>query len=176
MDEATIRKDFELMKQFNINLVRTSHYPPNIEYLQLANEYGIYVVDEAGVECHRNIYLSGKPEWKNMFIDRGTKMVRRDRNNPSIVFWSGGNEAGSGDNLKAMMEEGRKLDASRPNWMYGGNTFQIPFENIVGPRYWRPFRIEKLAEQIQKDSRPSFMDEYLAALETVWVDWTITGS
>ncbi len=164
MDEATIRKDFELMKQFNINLVRTSHYPPNIEYLQLANEYGIYVVDEAGVECHRNIYLSGVPAWKEMFIDRGTKMVRRDRNNPCIVFWSGGNEAGSGDNLKAMMEEGRKLDPSRPNWMYGGNTFQIPFENIVGPRYWRPFRLKQLAEvNPGEDSRPSFMDEYLAA-------------
>jgi beta-galactosidase len=99
-----------------------------------------------------------------MFIDRGTKMVRRDRNNPCIVFWSGGNEAGSGNNLKAMMEEGRKLDPSRPNWMYGGNTFQIPFENIVGPRYWRPFRLKQLAEvDPNEDSRPSFMDEYLAA-------------
>jgi len=164
MDEATIRKDFELMKQFNINLVRTSHYPPNIVYLQLANEYGIYVVDETGDECHGNIYLSGEPEWREMFIDRARKVVKRDRNNPSIVFWSGGNEAGVGDNLKAMMEAGRKLDPSRPNWMYGGNTFEIPFEDIIGPRYWRPYRIKQLAEQNPaEDSRPSFMDEYLAA-------------
>lgn len=164
MDMETIKRDFEIMKQFNINLVRTSHYPPSIEYLELANEYGIYVVDEAGVECHRNIYLSGKPEWKEMFIDRGRKIVVRDRNNPCIVFWSGGNEAGVGDNLKEMMEEGRKLDPSRPNWMYGGNTFEIPFEDIVGPRYWRPFQLKKLAGQDPaKDSRPSFQDEYLAA-------------
>jgi beta-galactosidase len=164
MDLETIRRDFEIMKQFNINLVRTSHYPPSIEYIQLANAYGIYIVDEAGVECHGNIYLSGEPEWKNMFVDRGRKMVKRDRNNPSIVFWSGGNEAGVSDNLKVMMEEGRKLDPSRPDWMYGGNTFQISFEDIIGPRYWTPFELKKLAEQdAAKDSRPSFMDEYLAA-------------
>ena len=164
MDVETMKKDFALMKQFNINLVRTSHYPPSIEYLQLANEYGIYVVDEAGVECHRNIFLSGDPAWKDMFVDRGSKMVLRDRNNPCVVFWSGGNEAGVGDNLKDMMDEGRKLDPSRPNWMYGGNTFYIPFENIVGPRYWTPFELKKLAEQDPaEDQRPSFMDEYLAA-------------
>ena len=164
MDIETMRMDFEIMKRFNINLVRTSHYPPSIEYLQLANEYGIYVVDEAGVECHGNIYLSGETAWKEMFMDRGRKMVKRDRNNPCIVFWSGGNEAGVGDNLKAMMDEGRKLDPSRPNWMYGGNSFQIPFENIIGPRYWTPFELKKLAEQdLTEDSRPSFMDEYLAA-------------
>ena len=164
MDIETIKKDFELMKQFNINLARTSHYPPSIEYLQLANEYGIYVVDETGDECHRNIYLAKDPAWKNMFVDRARKLVKRDRNNPCVVFWSAGNEAGSGENIKALMEEGRRLDPSRPNWMYGGNTFQIPFEEIIGPRYWTPFELKKLAEQNPaEDNRPSFMDEYLAA-------------
>lgn len=164
MDEETIRKDFELMKQFNINLVRTSHYPPSIEYLQLANEYGVYVVDETGDECHRHTYLAKDPAWKAMFVDRATKIVKRDRNNPCIVFWSAGNEAGHGENIKALIEEGRRLDPSRSNWMYGGNTFQIPYEEIIGPRYWTPFDLKKLAEQDPKeDNRPSFMDEYLAA-------------
>ncbi|NJN24573.1 MAG: hypothetical protein HC819_00500 [Cyclobacteriaceae bacterium] len=164
MDTATIKKDFELMKQFNINLVRTSHYPPNIEYLQMANEYGLYIVDETGDECHGHEYLSEDPAWLPMFIDRVTKMVLRDRNNPSVVFWSAGNEAGEGNNLKLLMEEGRKLDPSRPDWMYGGNNEDIPFEDIFGPRYWSPFELQKLAEQDPKiDSRPSFMDEYLSA-------------
>lgn len=164
MDQETIKKDFELMKLFNINLVRTSHYPPSIEYLQLANEYGIYVVDETGDECHRHTYLAKDPAWKAMFVDRATKIVKRDRNNPSIVFWSAGNEAGHGENIKALMEEGRRLDPSRSDWMYGGNTFQIPYEEIIGPRYWTPFDLKKLAEQDPEvDHRPSFMDEYLAA-------------
>lgn len=164
MDEATIRKDFELMKQFNINLVRTSHYPPNVEYLELANEYGIYVVDETNDECHGNIYLSRDSSWKAMFVDRARKMVYRDRNHPCIIFWSAGNEAGTGDNIKALIEEGRKIDPSRPDWMYGGNTFHIPFEDIIGPRYWIPLELKKLAEQdTAANIRPSFMDEYLAA-------------
>lgn len=164
MDVETIKKDFALMKQFNINAVRTSHYPPNIEYLQLADEYGIYVIVEAGIECHNHEYLSADPAWKEVFVDRGRQMVLRDRNHPSVVFWSAGNEAGEGENIKALMEEGRKLDPSRPAWMYGGNNENIPFENIFGPRYWTPLQVKKLAEQDPAiDSRPSFMDEYLAA-------------
>jgi beta-galactosidase len=164
MDTETIRKDFELMKQFNINLVRTSHYPPNIEYLQLADQYGIYVVDEAGTECHNHEYLSEEPAWRAQFVDRGRKMVKRDRNHVSVVFWSAGNEAGVGENLKVLMEEGRKLDPSRPRWMYGGNIEDIPFEDIYGPRYWTPFEVKILADQSpDEDSRPSFMDEYLGA-------------
>lgn len=164
MPIETIRKDFELMKQFNINCVRTSHYPPNIEYLDLADEMGLYVVDETGDECHDNIYLSKDPEWKAAFVDRARKMVFRDRNHPSIIIWSAGNEAGSGNNIKALIEEGKKIDPSRPGWMYGGNTFQIPFEDIIGPRYWIPLEVKKLAQQpVEEDGRPSFMDEYLAA-------------
>ncbi|MFW5657678.1 MAG: glycoside hydrolase family 2 protein, partial [Bacteroidota bacterium] len=164
MDMETIRKDFELMKQFNINLVRFSHYPPNTEYLQLADEYGLYVVDETGDECHGNIYLSEDTAWRAAFVDRARKMVIRDRNHPSIVFWSAGNEAGNGKNIQAVIQTGQELDPSRPDWMYGGNTFMVPYEQIVGPRYWAPFELKKLAEQDPvEDSRPSFMDEYLAA-------------
>lgn len=162
----TLRKDLELMKQFNINLVRTSHYPPSPEYLDLADEMGMYVVCEAGTECHDNEYLSEMPEWADMFVDRGIKMIYRDRNHPSVIFWSAGNEAGVGNNLHLLMEEGRKIDPSRPDFMYGGNTFYIPFEDIVGPRYWRPWEIRNLAEgkvTSQDDQRPSFQDEYLAA-------------
>lgn len=162
----TLREDLLIMKRFNINLVRTSHYPPSPEYLDLADELGIYVICEAGTECHDNEYLSEQTAWEPMFIDRGVKMVYRDRNHPSVIFWSAGNEAGEGENLKKLMETCKKIDPSRPFWMYGGNRFYIPFEDIVGPRYWRPLELVNLAEDKvlgQNDQRPSFQDEYLAA-------------
>ena len=163
MPVETMREDLVLMKQFNINCVRTSHYPPNSEYLQLADELGMYIVDEAGTECHNNIYLSKLPEWRNAFIDRGVKMVMRDRNHPSIIIWSAGNEAGVGNSLKDLIDTCKSIDPSRPGWMYGGNTFSIPFEDIIGPRYWIPWEVQKLAKKpASEDSRPSFMDEYLS--------------
>ena len=84
MDVETMRKDLTLMKQFNINAVRTSHYPPNVEYLDLADELGIYIFDETGDEAHSNIQLSSQPEWKEQFLDRMRKMVYRDRNHASL--------------------------------------------------------------------------------------------
>lgn len=162
----TLREDLLIMKRFNINLVRTSHYPPSPEYLDLADELGMYIVCEAGTECHDNEYLSELPEWEAMFVDRGVKMVHRDRNHPSVVFWSAGNEAGEGQNLKTLMETCRKIDVSRPYYMYGGNQDSIPFEDIIGPRYWRPLELKNLAENKvygADDNRPSFQDEYLAA-------------
>jgi beta-galactosidase len=163
MDEATIRKDFSLFKQFNINCVRTSHYPPVTRYLELADEYGIYVVDEAGVEAHATENVSRLKEWEDMYRERSRKMVLRDRNHPSILFWSAGNESGEGNNICAVIDEGKKYDKTR-YWMYGGNAFSHPCEEIIGPRY------PKLSDLITKvflvpdsiDSRPSFLDEYLA--------------
>lgn len=171
MDEETIKKDFTLMKQFNINCVRTSHYPPNVEYLQLADEFGIYVIDEAGVEAHATEFLSDLDEWRPMYLDRMRKMVLRDRNHPSIIIWSAGNESGWGDNLCEMIAKGKKLDPSRPAWMYGGNADENPANNpiqceeIVGPRYGTPFELKTLFGQVDvnDDPRISFMDEYLAA-------------
>ncbi len=168
MDVETMRKDLHLMKQFNINCVRTSHYPPNVEYLELADELGIYIVDETGDEAHAYIHISHLPQWREQYLDRMRKMVYRDRNHPSVVIWSAGNESGPGDNLCALMEEGKKLDPSRPAWMYGGNqdrdpaTNPIKCEDIVGPRYQIPFTLEQRFGK-SDDPRPSFMDEYIAA-------------
>ncbi|HEX2395875.1 MAG TPA: glycoside hydrolase family 2 TIM barrel-domain containing protein, partial [Bacteroidales bacterium] len=122
MNEETMIRDFNLFKQFNINCVRTSHYPPVNRYLELADEYGIYIVDETGDECHATEYLSGRKEWEDMYRERARKMVLRDRNHPSILFWSAGNESGEGENICKVIEEGRKYDTTR-YWMYGGNAF-----------------------------------------------------
>ncbi len=85
MNEETIRKDMALLKQFNINCVRTSHYPPVIRYLELADEYGIYIADETGDESHATEYVSGMKEWESMYRERARKMVLRDRNHPSVL-------------------------------------------------------------------------------------------
>jgi beta-galactosidase len=163
MDEATIRKDMSLFKQFNINCVRTSHYPPVIRYLELADEYGIYVVDETGDESHATEYVSERKEWEAMYRERARKMVLRDRNHPSILFWSAGNESGEGDNICSVIDEGKKFDKTR-YWMYGGNAFSQKCEEIIGPRYPR---ISDLITKVflvpdSIDHRPSFLDEYLA--------------
>ena len=171
MNVEIIRKDFYLMKQFNINCVRTSHYPPVKEYLQLADETGIYIVDEAGVEAHATEFISNRPEWTKSYVERAEKMVLRDRNHPSIIFWSAGNESGSGFNICEVIAAGKRLDPSRPAWMYGGNDNDHPGKNpikcedIIGPRYGTPFELKVLFGQSPEeiDPRPSFMDEYLSA-------------
>jgi beta-galactosidase len=170
MDTATMREDLSLMKRFNINAVRTSHYPPNPEYLDLADELGVYVIDETGDEAHSTIWLSERPEWRAAYVDRGSKMVHRDRNHPSVVIWSAGNESGSGDNICAIIAEGKRLDPTR-NWLYGGNNDYYPginpidCEDIVGPRYPTPFELKTAYGEVPAsvEPRPSFMDEYAAA-------------
>jgi len=163
MNEETIRKDMALFKQFNINCVRTSHYPPVIRYLELADEYGIYVVDETGDESHATEYVSENKNWEGMYRERARKMVLRDRNHPSVLIWSAGNESGEGDNICAVINEGKKYDKTR-YWMYGGNAFSHPCEEIIGPRYPKIFELLANVFLVPDsiDPRPSFLDEYLA--------------
>lgn len=170
MDIETMRKDLILMKQFNINCVRTSHYPPNKEYLDLADELGMYVVDEIGNESHATEYISELDVWTAAYINRAERIVLRDRSHPCIIFWSAGNESGFGKNNCEVIKAGKALDPTRL-WMYGGNTDdqawanEVPCEDIIGPRYATPaelkYRIANVPES--QDPRPSFMDEYVAA-------------
>ena len=169
MDRETILKDFKLMKKFNINCVRTSHYPPTVEYLNLADEMGIYVVDETGDESHATEYISELPEWRDAYVDRVRGMVLRDRNHPSVIFWSAGNESGFGNNICEVIKEGKRLDPTRI-FMYGGNTDdvawknEVPCEDIIGPRYPTPYELKTRIAQVpeSQDPRPSFMDEYIS--------------
>ncbi|WP_277466424.1 glycoside hydrolase family 2 TIM barrel-domain containing protein [Parabacteroides sp. PF5-6] len=163
MNEATIRKDFEILKQFNFNAVRTSHYPPVNKYLELADEYGLYVIDEAGVEAHASEYVSQWPEFTEMYRERVRRMVLRDRNYASVLFWSAGNESGEGFNITEVIREGKKYDPTR-SWMYGGNAFAHPAEEIIGPRYPTPMELEMQVgvSPDPNELRPSFMDEYLS--------------
>jgi beta-galactosidase len=170
MDIETMRKDLILMKQFNINCVRSSHYPPNNEYLDLADELGMYIVDETGDEAHATEYLSESDKWTAAYVNRAERLVLRDRSHPCVIFWSAGNESGFGNNICEVIKRGKELDPTRL-WMYGGNTDdpawanEVPCEDIIGPRYPTPaelkYRIANVPES--QDPRPSFMDEYVAA-------------
>jgi beta-galactosidase len=117
LPEERYRQDVILMKQANINAVRTSHYPADPLFYDLCDEYGIYVMDEADLESHavRKQGIPGNnPLWKDAAIDRVTRMVRRDRNHPCVVFWSLGNEAGFGPNFVRMKKALLALDTTRP--------------------------------------------------------------
>jgi len=111
--------DIKLMKQNSINAVRCSHYPNKTDWYDLCDEYGLYVVDEANLESHDlwvhyQVYLSEDPLWKTAFVERGKAMAERDKNSPSIVMWSMGNEAGWGVNFDSMYADIKKIDVSRP--------------------------------------------------------------
>ena len=115
ISEALMRKDIETMKQHNINAVRTSHYPNDALFYDLCDEYGLYVVDEANVEAHHHYaQLGADPVWANAFLNRAIRMVERDKNHPSIIMWSLGNETGFGPNQTAMAGWIRQFDPSRP--------------------------------------------------------------
>ena len=111
-------QDVRLMKEANVNHVRNSHYPEDDYWYYLCDIYGIYVLDEANVESHGYYYgessLSHRKEWEKATVARNLDMVRRNRNHPSVVFWSLGNEAGPGENFAAASAAIRKMDPSRP--------------------------------------------------------------
>jgi beta-galactosidase len=114
-----MRRDIQLMKEFNINAVRTSHYPNDPYWYDLADEYGLYLVDEADIESHGMGYnpavtLGNNPVWQAAHLDRTIRMVERDKNHPSIIIWSLGNEAGNGVNFYATYRWIKQRDSTRP--------------------------------------------------------------
>lgn len=112
-------KDIKLMKQHNINAVRTAHYPNDPRFYDLCDEYGLYVIDEADIECHgfdiigKPHQLSQDPDWKEAYVDRMKRMVERDKNHPSIIIWSLGNESGFGQNHVEMANWTKQKDPTR---------------------------------------------------------------
>jgi len=114
-----MRRDVILMKQHNVNMVRTSHYPNDPRFLELCDVYGLYVCDEADIECHgsgiaqTNNMFSNNPDWEEAYLDRAERMLERDKNFASVIMWSVGNESGPGVNHKKMAEYFRERDGSR---------------------------------------------------------------
>ncbi|MGY0640399.1 MAG: glycoside hydrolase family 2 TIM barrel-domain containing protein [Paraglaciecola chathamensis] len=116
ISRESMRRDMQLLKQFNINAVRTSHYPNDPYWYALADEYGMYIVDEANIESHGigaanqaiaydpKGHMGNMPDWKGAYLDRVSNMYERDKNHPSIVIWSIGNETGDGPNMEALYD------------------------------------------------------------------------
>ena len=121
VDVPTMLRDITLMKQANINTVRTSHYPRQPKMYDMFDAYGLFVMDEADLECHGNNSLTRDTSWTAAFVDRDVRMVLRDRNHPSVIFWSLGNENGEGSNMDAGYAAVRKLDA-RPIHCHGNES------------------------------------------------------
>ena len=133
-------EDVLLMKRFNINAVRTAHYPNDPYFYDLCDQYGLYVVDEANIECHAFLaQLGNDPRYAQAFLERGIRMVLRDKNHPSIIAWSLGNESGYGANHDSMAAWIRRTDPSRPIQYEGAlqwNLYGDPFAtDIVCPMY-----------------------------------------
>ena len=139
VDEATMRRDIELMKQHNFNAVRCSHYPNHPLWYRLCDRYGLYVVDEANIETHGMQpmgRLADDPRWFAAFSERVTRMVQRDRNHCSIIIWSLGNESGHGSTHDALYRWVKSADPTRPVQYEGGGANSAATD-ILCPMYAR---------------------------------------
>lgn len=118
-DEDQLRRDLKLMKRFNINAIRTSHYPPHPRFFELTDELGFWVIAEGDIETHGFEYVnwdenpSDDVRWREVYLDRTQRLVTRDYNRPSVIIWSLGNESGTGANLALAAQRIRSLDGSR---------------------------------------------------------------
>ncbi len=163
--EASMRRDIELMKQLNINAVRTSHYPDDPLWYDLADEYGLYLVDEANIESHGMGYrldqtLGNNPAWEAAHLDRAVRMVERDKNHPSVIIWSMGNEAGNGINFYMNYRWIKARDPTRPvQYERAGLEWNT---DIYVPMYPSPERLIEYAEG--HHDRPLIMCEYAHAM------------
>ncbi|MHC4180115.1 MAG: glycoside hydrolase family 2 TIM barrel-domain containing protein, partial [Planctomycetota bacterium] len=157
---ASMTRDIRLMKQLNINTVRTSHYPDDPRWYDLCDCYGLYVIDEANVESHGAQRLARDPQWRDAHLDRTIRMVERDKNHPSVILWSLGNEAGDGSNFAATSSWIRRRDPSRPVHYEQAGTG--PNTDVVCPMYATIQRIVRYGES--DPSRPMILCEYAHAM------------
>jgi len=174
MSEELILKDIRLWKENNINAVRLSHYPRGRRFYELCDFYGMYVVDEANIESHGMYYgkhsLAKKTNWEKAHVDRMLRMVARDKNHPSVVIWSMGNEAGNGinffkgyDAIKANDKSKRPVQYERSYKDYDGTLFDMDANtDIIVPQYPSPAQFEEIGKS--KTDRPYIPSEYAHAM------------
>lgn len=160
-------EDIRIMKEMNINAVRTSHYPNDPQWYELCDRYGIYVVDEANVESHGMGYgdntLAKAPAYAQAHMERNRRMVLRDKNHPSVIIWSMGNEAGMGPNFEACYRWIKEYDPSRPvHYERAVYDQDGAFTDIICPMYWGYEQCEKYARN--NPSKPLIQCEYAHAM------------
>ena len=157
-------RDVLLMKQNNINTVRTSHYPNAARMYAMFDYYGLYCVDEADLEDHANQSISDRKSWIPAFEDRIERMVKRDRNRASVIMWSLGNEAGNGENFGPCYNKAKSLDSrpvhyegTRSNGNYGGGRFSDFYSKMYPGMAWMNQNTSNL-------DKPMFICEYAHAM------------
>lgn len=162
VDRATYELDIALMKQCNINFLRTSHYPDDPYLYELCDRYGIFVMDEANQESHGygigNTELGNNPSWLTAHVDRARSLVQRDKNHPSVTFWSLGNEGGRGSNMQAMRRTVLAIDTTRPVFLDSDRSAS----DIYDDSYLPPLTLAAEARRIA--DRPFMMREYVHAM------------
>ncbi|MHA1697282.1 MAG: glycoside hydrolase family 2 TIM barrel-domain containing protein [Promethearchaeota archaeon] len=139
-------QDIKMLKQYNINAVRTSHYPNDPRWYDLCDEFGIYVIDECNLESHglRNVLPRSKPEWTKSCVARMVNMVERDKNHPCIFMWSLGNEAGNGKNFVLMKKAANDIDPTRPIHYEG--DYELNESDVFSTMYTSPKGLAKSGE------------------------------
>ncbi len=172
-----MKADLALMKQHNINAIRTSHYPNDPRFLELADKYGFYTVDEADLESHGAVIFDTKnladdPDWHEAFLDRARRLVERDKNHPSVVMWSAGNESGFGQNLVECLRFMKTRDDTRPVHYEGEmnvnpdgkypDEFERP-QDVVSRMYAGYPWCDSYCDEVY-DSRPLMLCEYCHAM------------
>jgi len=165
MTEERMRQDLLLIKAANMNAVRTSHYPDDPRWYDLADEYGLYIVGEANIESHGMGYrpevtLGNNPEWETAHLTRMRRMVERDKNHPSIIIWSMGNEAGNGVNFYAVYDWTKARDDTRP--VQYERALQDWDTDLYVPMYAGFEHLEEYASS--NPERPLIMCEYAHAM------------
>ena len=162
VDDATYEEDIRLMKQANINFLRTSHYPDREYLYELCDKWGIYVMDEANHETHgygyANKVMGEDLTFQKAHVDRAESLVKRDFNHPSIILWSLGNEGGVGPNIEAMYNKVKELDTTRPPFYDSDRRYSAIWDDS----YLYPDDLRKNAQQVT--DKPFMMREYAHAM------------
>ena len=169
IDVNTMLKDIKLMKQANVNTLRASHYPRQAKMYAMTDFYGMYVMNEADVECHLNWAVHGEKggitndsTWRAQYVDRTKAMVLRDRNHPSIIFWSLGNEAGGGENFLHTYKATASLD-TRPIHYEGATRGKTPYTDFYSEMYPHLDAVKAFAKS-DSLNQPYIMCEYAHAM------------
>ena len=167
--------DVLLMKRHNVNAVRTSHYPPHPAFLELCDEYGLWVVDECDLETHGFTVVdwranpSDDPRWAEAYVDRMRRTVERDKNHPSVVMWSLGNESGTGRNLAAMAAWTRERDGSRP--IHYEHDHSCPDVDVYSRMYASHAEVAAIATRSEQPLPDAALDERRRAMPFVQCEY-----
>ena len=160
IDMETMLKDIKMMKQANVNTIRTSHYPRQPKMYAMMDAFGMYCVNEANVECHGNQGLASNSSWQTAINDREVRMVKRDRNHPSVLFWSLGNECGDASDFSSAKTEMKKYD-SRPIF-YCNEDHNVSYSDLHSNMY--PTVDATSSKSNGANGKPYFICEYAHAM------------